>query len=48
LAKKGFEIDRKMISIVDEDSIKEIGTYRANIKLHREVSVEISFEVFAE
>ncbi len=42
-----FDIDRKHIE-VDGDSIKELGTYRAKIKLHKEVSVEIDFEVFAE
>ena len=45
--KKGFEIDRKQISI-KEDSIKEVGTYTAVIKLHREVKVELSFEVVSE
>jgi len=46
--KKGFDIDRKQISIVDEDSIKEVGNYKAVVKLHREVTVEIPFEVFSE
>ncbi len=45
--KKGFEIDRKQI-ILAEDSIKEVGTYTAKIKLHKEVIVEVEFEVVAE
>lgn len=45
--KKGFEIDRKQISIAD-DSIKEIGKYTAKIKLHKEVVVELEFEVVSE
>jgi len=45
--KKGFEIDRKQISI-PEDSIKEVGTHSAKIKLHKEVVVDIEFEVVAE
>ena len=45
--KKGFEIDRKQI-ILPEDSIKEVGSYTAKIKLHKEVVVEIEFEVIAE
>jgi len=45
--KKGFEIDRKQISL-PEDSIKEVGTYTAKIKLHKEVIVELEFEVVAE
>lgn len=42
-----FDIDRKNID-VDGESIKELGSYKAKIKLHKEVSVEIDFEVFAE
>jgi large subunit ribosomal protein L9 len=42
-----YEIDRKKI-IVDHEHIKELGTYKAKINLHKEVSVEIHFEVFAE
>lgn len=42
-----FDIDRKSIH-VDGDSIKELGTHKATVKLHKEVSVEISFEVVAE
>lgn len=45
--KKGFEIDRKQI-MLPEDHIKEIGTYSAKIKLHKEVIIEIEFEVVAE
>ena len=44
---KDLTVDRKQI-IIKEDSIKEVGTYSAVIRLHKEVSVEISFEVFAE
>ncbi|MBU1011827.1 MAG: 50S ribosomal protein L9 [Bacteroidetes bacterium] len=42
-----FDIDRKKI-IVDGDSIKEIGTYKATIKIHKEITAEINFEVIAE
>ncbi len=42
-----FDIDRKKIS-VDGDSIKELGNYKASIKLHKNISVEINFEVIAE
>lgn len=45
--KKGFEIDRKQI-ILPEDSIKEVGNYTAKIKLHKEVIIEVEFEVVAE
>jgi len=45
--KKGFEIERKQISI-KEDSIKEVGKYTAKIKLHREVVIDFEFEVVSE
>ena len=44
---KGIEIDRKHI-LVDDDTIKEVGNYKAKVRLHKDVTVEISFEVFAE
>ncbi len=46
LEKLGHNIDRKIIFI--KESIKEVGNYTATIKLHKEVSVEIPFEVVAE
>ena len=42
-----IEIDRKQI-VINEDSVKELGTYKAKIKLHKEVQTEIEFEVVAE
>jgi len=45
--KLGFEIDRKQIKLAD-DSIKEVGKYTAQIKLHREVVVDFGFEVVSE
>jgi len=47
LKEKGFDIDRKNI-LLGEDAIKEIGNYKAVIKLHRDVKVDIDFEVVAE
>ncbi|NSW93875.1 MAG: 50S ribosomal protein L9, partial [Bacteroidales bacterium] len=47
LKEKGFEIDRKSITLPDEQ-IKEVGKYKAVIKLHRDVKVEIDFEVVPE
>ena len=46
LAKLGHNIDRKIIVV--KDSVKEVGHYKAVVKLHKEVSVEIPFEVVAE
>ena len=45
--KKGFTIDRKQISL-PVDTIKEVGTYTAKIKLHKTVVVDFEFEVVAE
>jgi large subunit ribosomal protein L9 len=47
LKEKGYDIDRKNI-IIDEEHIKEVGTYKAKIKLHKEVIIDIEFEIFAE
>ncbi|MEX0981425.1 MAG: 50S ribosomal protein L9 [Bacteroidales bacterium] len=47
LGNQGFEVDRKNISI-KEELIKEVGKYSATVKLHREVEVEIPFEIISE
>ena len=47
LAKLGFEVDRKIIRI-KEDAVKEVGSYNATVRLHKEVSVEIPFKVVSE
>ena len=46
LAKLGFEIDRK--TIVVKETVKEVGSYTATVKLHKEVSVKVPFAVVAE
>lgn len=43
---KGYEIDRKRISIVEE--VKELGTYKATIDFGNGNSTEIDFEVIGE
>lgn len=43
---KGYEIDRRKISIVDE--VKELGTYKAAIDFGNGHSAEVDFEVVAE
>jgi len=47
LGKAGHAIDRKSISLSD-DNIKTLGSYEARIKLHKEVSATVKFEVVAE
>ena len=44
LLKLGFEFDKNIISIKG-GLIKKTGTYTANVRLHREVLCELSFEV---
>ena len=45
LQKKGFEIDRKIITMRD---IKTIGDYEATIHFHKEVEVKLPVKVVAE
>ena len=46
LAKFGHEVVRKIIVI--KDNIKEVGTYTAVVKLHKEVSATINLNVVSE
>ena len=39
-------VDRKLIIL--KDSVKEVGKYSATIQFHKEVAVEVPFEVVAE
>lgn len=45
LAKKGIEVDRKIITMRD---IKNVGTYEATIHFHKEVEVKVPVTVVAE
>lgn len=46
LEKFGYNVDRKVIVI--KEPVKEVGQYKAIAKLHKDVSVEIPFEVVSE
>lgn len=46
LQKEGHDIDRKIIFL--KEPVKEVGVYTATVKPHKEVSVDIEFEVVAE
>ena len=46
LAKLGHEVDRKIITV--KETVKEVGNYVATVRLHKDVAVEIPFEVVAE
>ena len=42
-----LDIDRKQI-VLSDDTVKEIGSYKAKVKLHKDVQAEVEFEVYAE
>lgn len=46
LKKEGFEVDRRRITF--EEDPKFIGEHIANLNLHKEVKVKVTFEVIAE
>ena len=48
LAAKGFEIDRRNISILGEESVKEIGIYDAVVKIYKEIKANIKIEITAD
>lgn len=47
LDKAGFEIDKKFIKVIG-GTIKRIGKYDATVRLHREVLVDVPFEIIPE
>lgn len=46
LTKLGHEIDRKIISV--KDPVKVVGNYIALVRFHKDVAVELEFEVIPE
>jgi large subunit ribosomal protein L9 len=46
LKERGYEIDRRRINL--REAIKEVGEYTVNVRLHREVNVEIPVVVSDE
>jgi len=47
LKKEGHEVERKNITI-KEEPIKEVGNYTAHVKVYRDITVDVPFEVFTE
>ncbi len=47
LKKAGYEVDRKNIEM-NEEAIKSLGTYTAKVRLFKEISATVTFEVIAE
>ncbi len=48
LKKYGFDIDRKLITVKDMKDVKAVGHYVATVRLHKEVTAEVPFEVVAD
>jgi large subunit ribosomal protein L9 len=48
LKEKGYTVDRKNITIYDAENIKEVGSFKAKVKLYRDIQVDIAFEVVSE
>ncbi|QXV67196.1 50S ribosomal protein L9 [Mucilaginibacter achroorhodeus] len=46
LKKEGFDVDRRRITFDQEPKV--LGEYVANVNLHKEVKVQVPFEVVAE
>jgi large subunit ribosomal protein L9 len=47
LRKAGVEVERKNITL-DEESVKQIGTYTAHVKIYKDIKADVKFEVVAE
>ena len=47
MANAGHTVDRKNIDLGAE-AIRDLGSYVAKVRLHKEVTVEVNFEVVAE
>lgn len=47
IEKLGYKIDRKNIDL-KSDTIKSTGKYTANVRLYKDISTEVAFEVVAE
>ncbi len=47
LTKAGYAIERKNIEIND-DTIKQLGTYSAKVRLYKDIAATVNFEVVAD
>ena len=47
IAKEGHEIDKKFINVIG-GTVKRLGKYNAVIRLHREVTVDLPFQVIPQ
>jgi large subunit ribosomal protein L9 len=47
LKKLGYEVDRRNISL-NEEAIKSVGTYTADVRLYKDIAAKVNFEVIEE
>ena len=47
IKKMGYEVDRKNITMSDE-GVKTLGSYTAEVRLHKDVTATVNFEVVQE
>lgn len=47
LKKLGYEVDRRNITL-NEEAVKSVGTYTADVRLYKDIAVKVSFEVVEE
>jgi large subunit ribosomal protein L9 len=43
----GYDIERKQIALA-EDSVKELGSYQATVKVYRDIKATVKFDVVAD
>jgi large subunit ribosomal protein L9 len=47
IQKAGYDVERKQINLSD-DHIKTLGSYTAEVKLHKDVKATVAFDVVAD
>jgi large subunit ribosomal protein L9 len=47
LKKLGYDVDRRNITL-NEEAIKSVGTYTADVRLYKDIAAKVSFEVIEE
>lgn len=48
LAEQGVEVDRRKITITNEETVKEVGSYEAVVKCYKEITATVKFNVIGE
>lgn len=48
LRKLNIDLDRRNITIENEENVKSVGTYQAKVRIHKDVMATFSFEVVGE